>query len=257
MASTGNGKFDGIAKFFKEYELKNLFLRYIQLIIAVEIIILIMVLTGYAASKAQSFPTKLYLFLAFGVPLAITFLLGAVIQAFGKFIYGDKISSKEQEEDGNTIMSAPTRWIGQGLWSAVTDAPYLVKMVLFLASIFFLFKLEDILGFFIRAGGQAFDSLILIGGFLIGGATILGLFWMLAVFRLKNKQMDYHHQYRSDILERLELMVLDDETVVDKSGNIVPIKGMKQVGESTIELEPDYHIQPKKIEDKTRINERE
>ncbi len=254
MVSPGNGKFTGIASFFKEPELKQLFLRYIQLVIFVEIIILIMILAGYAANKPEPFPTKLYLFLAFGVPLAITFLLGAVIQAFGKFIYGENASKKEHREESTSVVAAAPRWLGHGLWRTLVDAPYLVKMLLFLAGIIFLFKLEDLLGFILKVGSQAFDSLILVGGLLIGGATLLGLAWMLVVYRLKNKQMDYQHQYRRDILEQLGFMILDDETVVDKSGNIVPTRELKQVGESDIELTPEYHIQNKEIED---INERE
>lgn len=255
MESPRNGKIIGIAKFFQESELKSLFLRYIQLIILVEIVILMIVLTGYLAGPSKAFPTKLYLFLAFGAPLAITFLLGAVIQAFGKFIYGDH--GKADKEDDNSLMITPPRWIGHGLWRTFISAPYLVKMLLFLTAIIFLFKFDDLFGFIIKTGGQAFDSLVLMGGLIVGGVTLLGLIWMLVVFRLKTKQMDYQHEYRKEILQRLELMILDDETVVDKSGNIVPIGGLKQVGESDIELDAGYPIQPKLIEGKTGTNERE
>lgn len=256
MESSRNGKTVGIAKFFQESELKSLFLRYIQLILLVEVVILMIVLTGYLAGPPEPFPTKLYLFLAFGIPLAITFLLGAVIQAFGKFIYGDREKKADTDED-SSLMITPPRWIGHGVWRTFISAPYLVKMILFLAVIVFLFKFEELFGFLLKTGGQAFDSLILIGGLLIGGATLLGLVWLLVVFRLKTKQMDYHHQYRKDILQQLELMVLDDETIVDKSGNIVPIGGLKKVGESDIELENGNLIQPKLIEGKTGTNERE
>lgn len=256
MESQRTTRLNGIANFFKEAELKSLFLRYIQLIILVEIIILIMVLVGYAASESKAFPTKAYLYLAFGVPLAITFLLGAVIQAFGKFIYGDRTSGEERQEEGSGLVALAPRGIGHGLWRTLLGAPYLIKMLLFLACIVFLFKFEDLFGFLVRAGGQAFDSLVLIGGLVVGGGTILGIIWMLVVFRLKAKQMDYHHQYRQEILERLELMVLNDETIVDKSGNIVTLRELKQVGEPDIELDVEYHhSQPDLIEEKTGTDE--
>ncbi len=256
MANFRKGKFDGIANFFKESELKNLFLKYIQLIIVVEIVILIIMSAGYAANRDEPFPTKLYLFLAFGVPVAITFLLGTVIQAFGKYIYGDRLSHSGDQEDGEStthISSDATRYM---LWGKINSAPYLIKILLFLIAVIFLFKLENMLGFIARTGSQAFDSLILVAVAVISGATLIGLIWMLAAFRLRNKQMDYHHQYRKEILDRLELMVLDNETIVDKKGNIIPIKNQKFIEETSVTVENEYNVLPKEIEEKTRAHER-
>jgi len=255
MAKSRKGKFDGIANFFKESELKNLFLKYIQLIIVVEIVILIMMLAGYAANRNEPFPTKLYLFLAFGVPVAITFILGTVIQAFGKYIYGDKLSQSDHQEDGENTSQIPLDTRNM-LWGKINNAPYLIKILLFLVAVVFLFKLENMLGFIARTGSQALDSLILIFVALISGATLTGLIWMLAAFRLRNKQMDYHHQYRKEILDRLELMVLDNETIVDKKGNIIPIKNQKFIEETSVTVENEYNVLPKEIEEKTRAHER-
>lgn len=256
MAKFRKVKFNGIANFFKESELKSLFLKYIQLIIVVEVVILIIMLAGFAANRSEPFPTKLYLFLAFGIPLAITFLLGTVIQAFGKYVYGDSTSKNGHQGDDsqNSAQIAPPG-TGIRLWRKLSNAPYLVKILLFLIAVVLVFKLEDMLGFIARTGSQAFDSLILIMVALISAATLIGLIWMLAAFRLRNKQMDYHHQYRKDILERLELMVLDDETIIDKKGNIIPIKNKKLIGETSVTLVDEYHVQPKKIEEKTRTHE--
>jgi hypothetical protein len=238
MDNSFKQKLAGIAGLFNESELKNIFLKYVQFIIVVEIIILMMMMAGYAANKPAPFPTKLYLFLAFGVPLAITFLLGAIIQAFGKYVYGDQTSGLDKQNNGIAQLSSNSTM--NLLWGSLKAAPYLAKLVLFLIALVVLFYLEDMLGFMAKASTQAFDSLIIVILVLIGGATLFGLCWVYALYRLKSKQMDYHQQYRKKILEKLELMVLDDDTIVDKKGNLVPLKGLNSSENSLDTMEIEY-----------------
>jgi hypothetical protein len=248
MENSLKQKLVGIAGLFNESELKNIFLKYIQFIIVVEIIILMMMLAGYAANRPAPFPTKLYLFLGFGVPLAITFLLGAMIQAFGKYVYGDRTSGLDKQNNGIAQLSSnPTMNL---LWGSLKAAPYLAKLVLFLMALSLVFYLEDMLGFMAKAGTQAFDSLIMVIIVLICGATLFGLFWAYALYRLKSKQMDYHQHYRKEILERLELMVLDDDTIVDKKGNLIPLKDLNSVENSLDTLDIEYTSKQNDTEEK-------
>lgn len=221
-ASNEKKKFLGIACLFNEKELKGLFIRYIHLIIIVEISLLLIMLAGYAAGKTEPFPTKLYLFLAFGIPLAATFLLGVVVQAFDEYIGGERAAA-----DGHP--PTPRRHEPQGaerarnaLWRVVARVSHPGKIVLLLSGAYFLYHLDGLLGFMVRAGSKTYHALILLTALLIGGATLIGLLWLVSIYRLERNRMDHRYQYRRDILKGLDLMMMDDGTIVDRSGRIVP-----------------------------------
>ncbi|MBT8338645.1 MAG: hypothetical protein HKP58_03330 [Desulfatitalea sp.] len=249
------GKFSGIAAFFNESELKSLFLMFVQMIVVIEIILLLVMLTDYAINKSEPFPTKLYLFLAFGMPLAVIFLLGAMIHAFQHYVHGGGQSTDRHQEQARTMVPQAPNKTRHIQWHALRQANYLVKIALVLIAVISLFYLEDMILFLARAGGQALDSMVLIVIVLICGATLLGLCRALANFRLKNKQMDFQHQYRKDILERLELIVLDNETIVDKQGNIVPIKNQNLIDVPAITMGGKHIAQSEDSNAKTGTHE--
>jgi hypothetical protein len=107
------------------------------------------------------------------------------------------------------------------LWRAVAKASHPVKIVLLLSGAYFLYHMDGLLGFMVRAGSKTYHSLILLTALLIGGATLIGLLWLVGSYRLKRNRMDHRFRYRRDILERLDLMLLDDDTIVDRRGRIV------------------------------------
>jgi len=248
-------KFVGMACLFDEKELKGLFLRYIHLIIIVEISLLLIMLAGYAAGKTGAFPTRLYFFLAFGIPLATTFLLGVVVQAFDHYVAGERKAADRYPPDPLRPEPQRPETSRNALWRRVANTSHPVKIALLLSGAYFLYHLDGLLGFMVRAGSEAYHSLILLTVFLIGGATLIGLFWLVSAYRLKRNQMEHRYRYRQEILERLDLMVLDDDTIVDRSGRIVALREALPLQTPSLTL-PDEATPPEDLETESRSHER-
>lgn len=233
----------GIAKYFSEAQIRDFFIRYVSLIIVVEIFLLLIMLCGSVAVYKEPFPTKLYLILALSLPLGITFLLGTFVIAFNKFVFDrDKGPDPDAVEGQN----------GQASWFSKSDMfinkihkiPFIVKLFLTVLIIPILFKLDDIIGYFAGIGAQAVRHLMMVGITLIGTAAIIGITWLVVNFRLKKKQMDYDYRYRKDIMDKLELMVLNNDTLVDRNGNVISIKAPEKSKENAQIVDGDYEICP-------------
>lgn len=238
----------GIAKYFSEAQIRDFFIRYISLIIVVEIFLLLIMLCGSVAFYKEPFPTKLYLILALSLPLGITFLLGTFVIAFNKFVFEKAADSDDEadKEQGDRVA-----WFSKGdlFFNKIHKIPFIVKLFLTSLIIPVLFKLDDIMGYFAGIGAQAVRHLMMIAIALIGTAAIVGITWLVVNFRLKKKQMDYEYRYRKDIMDKLELMVLDNDTLVDRNGNVVSIKAPEKSKENAQIVDGDYEICPLPMKD--------
>jgi hypothetical protein len=238
----------GIAKYFSEGQIRDFFIRYVSLIIVVEIFLLLIMLCGSVAIYKQSFPIKMYLTLALSLPLGITFLLGTFVIAFNKFVF-DKADTSDDDTD--KAQGAQGAWFSKGdiFLNKIHKIPFIVKLFLTALMIPVLFKLDDIIGYFTGIGAQAVRHLMMVAIALIGAAAIIGITWMVVNFRLKKKQMDYEYRYRKDIMDKLELMVLNNDTLVDRNGNVISIKAPEKNGENTQIVDGDYEICPLSMDD--------
>jgi hypothetical protein len=238
----------GIAKYFSEAQIRDFFIRYISLIIVVEIFLLLIMLCGSVAVYEEPFPIKLYLILALSLPLGITFLLGTFVIAFNKFVF-DK--SNDSDDDDDKAQGARAAWFSKGdlFFSKIHKIPFIVKLFLTALIIPVLFKLDDIIGYFAGIGAQAVRHLLMVAIALISAAAIIGITWMVVNFRLKKKQMDYEYRYRKDIMDKLKLMVLNNDTLVDRNGNVVSIKAPDKSEENAQIVDGDYEICPLPMED--------
>jgi hypothetical protein len=231
----------GIAKYFSEAQIRDFFIRYVFLIIVVEIFLLLIMLCGSVAIYKQSFPTKMYLILALSLPLGITFLLGTFVIAFNKFMF-DKADTSN--DDADKAQGEQGAWFSKGdlLLNKIHKIPFIVKLFLTAVIVPVLFKLDDIIGYFTGIGAQAVRHLMMVAIALISAAAIIGITWMVVNFRLKKKQMDYEYRYRKDIMDKLELMVLNNDTLVDRNGNVISIKAQQKSEEKAQIVDGNYEI---------------
>ncbi|MGD8836160.1 MAG: hypothetical protein PVJ84_13745 [Desulfobacteraceae bacterium] len=233
----------GIAKYFSEAQIRDFFIRYLSLIIVVEIFLLLIMLCGSVAVYKQPFPTKMYLILALSLPLGITFLLGIFVIAFNTFVF-DKANTSDADAD--KAQGAQGAWFSKGdlFLNKIYKIPFIVKLLLTAFIVPVLFKLDDIIGYFTGIGAQAVRHLMMVAIALIGAAAIIGIVWMVVNFRLKKKQMDYEYRYRKDIMDKLELMVLNNDTLIDRNGNVISIKAPEKSEQNAQIVDGDYEICP-------------
>jgi len=222
-----------IASYFSKADRKKLFFDYLKLIGILEIVIFIVVALWSADDKYHRvytpFPWKEYLFVAFAFPIMLTFLMGVIITGFNYFL-GQDVTAAPAEDDGD----------GQGvsLVGNLKRLPLLAILFLLLVTILALYNMNHIMAWLssLTTATFTFLSYVLAGAGVV--AALYLLFFLFFKYRLNQRQMRY--QYYTQISERHGLIILDDRTVLHKSGNLLvqgkrwgrpkPVKGADAPG---------------------------
>ncbi len=203
-----------IASYFSKSDRKKLFFDYLKLIAILEMIIFIVVALWSSDDKYHRvytpFPWKEYLFVAFAFPIMLTFLMGVIITGFNYFLGQDVMAGQEEEEtEGHDI----------SLVGHLKRLPLLAILFLLLVTIFALYNINPIMAWLSSLTSSTFTFL----SYVLAGAgvvvTIYMLFFLFFKYRLNQRQMKY--QYYSQISDRHGLIILDDRTVLHKSGQLL------------------------------------
>ncbi|MDY0362126.1 MAG: hypothetical protein RBR08_11785 [Desulforegulaceae bacterium] len=222
-------KTKGIASLFDQIEIKSFLKNYLIFIGIIEAIIFFVCFVEQLGSKDIPFPWKNYFFAAFIIPVVITFLLGILVAGFNKYLYGfspheDQISPDKNFDETN-----------QGYLKKIEAILILFQKLPFLLTLFILtlaagiiYKLDAIIGFISAAGQKSLEYLMIILGAGIGIAAVFTLIWLILNYKLQKKSIEYRHAYRETVIKQLGMVILDDDTVVDKNGNIVNNKENKK-----------------------------
>ena len=219
----GKVKRKGVASLFDDYEIKDLFRRYIQLLIVVEVLIFLVcwvyqlgidevAVTGKPVDVP--FPWKAYFLVSFSAPVAVTFLVGIVVVAFNSFLYGQKGRPvfKEAQGDGFTGKIARAA-------NFCFQLPFLLTLLLLGVFIGIVFNLGVITEYLARFG-EAASKVILIGlGCVLLAGTIFGVVRMVLNYKLRKKNMEY--DYKREVMDRLGIAILDERTMIDRQGQVV------------------------------------
>jgi hypothetical protein len=220
-----------IADYFTKSDRKKLFFDYLKLIGILEIIIFIVVALWATDDKYHRvytpFPWRQYLFVAFAFPIIFTFLMGIVITGFNYFMGDDEAS-----EAGDATAS-------DGLGSIVNQMrrlPYLALLFLLIVTILGLYNMNHIMAWVSSLGQQTFTFLTYALAVLGALVALYMAFFLFFKYRLNKKHMQY--QYYADISNKFGLIILDDQTVLHKNGELLVqgpsrFRRAKQVGKVT------------------------
>lgn len=202
-----------LASYFTKADRKKLFFDYLKLIGILEIVIFIVVALWSADDKYHRvytpFPWKEYLFVAFAFPIIFTFLMGVIITGFNYFLGEEQPETLEGEAENQ--VDAVVR--------QVRRLPLLAILFLLLVTVLGLYHLDYIMTWLASLGQNTFILLSWVLAGLGVIVTIYMIFFLFFKYRLNQKQMRY--QYYSEISERHGLIILDDRTVIHKSGNLL------------------------------------
>ena len=203
-----------IASYFSKSDRKKLFFDYLKLIAILEMIIFIVVALWSADDKYHRvytpFPWKEYLFVAFAFPIMLTFLMGVIITGFNYFLGQDVMPGPEEDERESHDIS---------LVGHLKRLPLLAILFLLLVTIFGLYNINPIMACLASLTSSTFTflSYVLAGVGVV--VTIYMVFFLFFKYRLNQRQMKY--QYYTEISDRHGLIVLDDRTVLHKSGKLL------------------------------------
>ena len=226
MEKKPKSNFVGIAGLFEVNQIKKYFIIYVYFMVGVEVLILWLTFLG---NMGGQFPVKFYFVMAFTIPLALTFLLGVFIVAFNKFVFGknpieEDLANSGPEGAKESLLPKQSLYL-QHVWRL----PLFVKISLLIFTAFIVYKMEAIFNFVISFGEKTAWYLMIAAGAILAGAFIFSLVWIIASYRLRKKYMEHQYQYKKDIMEQLGLLVLNDDTVIDKQGNTVSDRGIKYI----------------------------
>lgn len=218
----------GVATLFDDYEIKDLFRRYIQLLIVVEVLIFLVcwvyqlgidevAVTGKPVDVP--FPWKAYFLVSFAAPVALTFLTGIVVVAFNSFLFGQRGRAVFKEEGLEGFSGKLARAA-----NFCFQLPFLLTLFLLGALIGVVYNMGAIMDYLARFG-EAASKFLLIGlGCVLAAGTIFGVVRMVLNYKLRKKNMEY--DYKREVMDRLGIAILDERTMIDSQGKVV---GPKQI----------------------------
>lgn len=213
----------GVASLFDDYEIKDLFRRYIQLLVVVEVLIFLVcwvyqlgidevAVTGKPVDVP--FPWKMYFLVSFSAPVALTFLAGIVVAAFNSFLYGQRGRSVFKEEGLEGFSARIIRAA-----NFCFQLPFLLTLLLLGALIGVVYNMGAIMEYLARFG-EAASRFLLIGlGCVLAAGTIFGVVRMVLNYKLRKKDMEY--DYKREVMDRLGIAILDERTMIDRQGKMI------------------------------------
>ena len=217
------GRRKGVASLFDDYEIKDLFRRFIQLLIVVEVLIFLVcwvyqlgidevAVTGKPVDVP--FPWRAYFLVSFAAPVALTFLTGIVVVAFNSFLYGQR-GQAVFKEDGLEGFSAKVAKTANFCF----QLPFLLTLLLLGALIGVVYNMGTIMEYLARFG-EAASRFLLVGlGCVLAAGTIFGVVRMVLNYKLRKKNMEY--DYKREVMDRLGIAILDEKTMIDSKGKVV------------------------------------
>ncbi len=212
-----------VADFFDKAELKALFIKFLVLIGSIEVGIFLACWFYQLGLKDFDrygnvnipFPWKTFFLLAFLVPVGITFLMGLFVAAFNNYMQSAEAPAPVINDHSRTLYRLKT-W-----WGMVSQVPFLLMLLLLGLAAGVIYRLDAIVALAGSLGGVALKYIIMIIGAVFILAALLGLVWMLMMYKLKKQSIEF--QYKRDVMERLGIVFLDDHTVVDSDGKTFSI----------------------------------
>jgi hypothetical protein len=226
------GKLVGVAGLFDEIQLRSYFMNYLLIVVGIEVLIFLITYIGTITPSEKPFPWRLYFFLAFSVPVAFTFLLGILVLAFNYLCFGDT-DTKEKDEtlvSGNQESKSYLLKFNSLLYTT-RRLPFLFIMLLVLIGALIVYKMDTILMFIVNASEKMLQYILIAGGVLLVAGILFGGIWLIINYKLRKKHMDYQYQYRNQVMERLELLVMDDNTVVKKDGEVISLSEHRMIAQ--------------------------
>ena len=246
LKNKGGVKRKGVATLFDDYEIKDLFRRYIQLLIVVEVLIFLVcwvyqlgldqvAVTGKPVDVP--FPWKAYFLVSFSAPVAVTFLVGIVVVAFNSFLYGQK--GKPVFKD-NAADGTPGKLVKAA--NFCFQLPFLLTLLLLGIFIGVVYNLGAIMEYLARFG-EAAAKVVLIGlGCLLVAGTIFGVVRMVLNYKLRKKNMEY--EYKREVMDRLGIAILDERTMIDSQGKVLGSKHIDVTSSGATILPPASTVTP-------------
>ena len=230
----------GIAAFLEKKEIKDYFDTLFFLIGGIEFIIFIVHFIGSMGPGKGPFPWKQYFFVSFLAPVVLMFIVGLIVVGFNYYLFGNQKTPFDLEE--NPFVGTRIKRFGHSfkfLFSILQQVPVLVGLFVLGIGSVVLFKLDAILKVLGHIGEKAAFYLFVILCVLVSGTLVFLLLWLYGQFKLHKYQIQRQWEYRHKVIETAGLIILDNNVICDRDGNIIsPGEGVEAIENQTVETPP-------------------
>ncbi len=208
----------GVAGLYSRDELKKFLSNYLLMMAVVEGFIFFVCWIGYLSGGQTLFPWKAYVVSSFITPVAITFLLGVIVFGFNKYVFAREVTMAAADPE-HAAARQPNRF--EEIMLSLRQVPFLVALLLLVLAGGIIYKLDAIVGYVTSAGVQAANYLFMLLAVVLGVSALVILVWMVLSYRLRCRRLDLLHRYRMEVMEKTGMVMLEDETLIDREGQVV------------------------------------
>jgi hypothetical protein len=235
MKHGGFKKMTGIAGILKKTEIKEYFDTLFILVGGIEFVIFIAHFIGSMGDDKGPFPWKQYFFISFMAPIVLMFIIGLIVIGFNYYLYGSQQSAFDLAE--SPFVGAKMKRFGHSfkfLFSIIQQIPVLVGLFILGIGSVVIFKLDVILKVLGHIGEKAAFYLFILLCVLVSGVLVFLIFWLYWQFRIQKFNLQSEWAFRQKVIETSGLIILDDHTVLNKEGEIIPYdKAMSMLEDKT------------------------
>lgn len=222
MNGGGSKKMTGIAGILKKTEIKEYFDTLFVLVGGIEFVIFIAHFIGSMGAEKGPFPWKQYFFVSFMAPVVLMFIIGLIVIGFNYYLYGSQQAAFDLEE--SPFVGTKLKRFGHSfkfLFSIIQQVPVLAGLFILGVGSVVLFKLDVILKVLGHIGEKTAFYLFILLCVLVSGVLIFIIFWLYWQFRLQKFNIQREWEYKQKIIETSGLIILDDNTVYNKKGEVI------------------------------------
>lgn len=222
MKGSGFKKMTGIAGILKKTEIKEYFDTLFVLVGGIEFVIFIAHFIGSMGAEKGPFPWKQYFFVSFMAPVVLMFIIGLIVIGFNYYLYGSQQAAFDLEE--NPFVGTKLKRFGHSfkfLFSIIQQVPVLAGLFILGVGSVVLFKLDVILKVLGHIGERTAFYLFVLLCVLVSGVLVFIIFWLYWQFKLQKFNIQREWEYKQKIIETSGLIILDDNTVYNKEGEVI------------------------------------
>jgi len=222
MKGSGFKKMTGIAGILKKTEIKEYFDTLFILVGGIEFVIFIAHFIGSIGAEKGPFPWKQYFFVSFMAPVVLMFIIGLIVIGFNYYLYGSQQSAFDLEE--SPFVGTKMKRFGHSfkfLFSIIQQVPVLAGLFILGIGSVVLFKLDVILKVLGHIGEKTAFYLFILLCVLVSGGLIFLIFWLYWQFKLQRFNIQREWEYKQRVIETSGLIILDDNTVFNKEGEVI------------------------------------
>jgi len=245
MKGSGFKKMTGIAGILKKTEIKEYFDTLFILVGGIEFVIFIAHFIGSMGAEKGPFPWKQYFFVSVMAPVVLMFIIGLIVIGFNYYIYGSQQSAFDLDE--SPFVGTKMKRFGHSfkfLFSIIQQVPVLAGLFILGIGSVVLFKLDVILKVLGHIGEKTAFYLFILLCVLVAGALIFLIFWLYWQFKLQKFNIQREWEYKQRVIETSGLIILDDNTVFNKEGEVISYDKALEVLEDKKDDRPQL---PKKL----------